>query len=114
MVMQLWDLSSRSLLTTFQFPQPISCLAWDLTERIFLAASADGSIHQMNLFRQRDFRQRDSDTGAQVPEAIGGAGVGDVIRVGEEDREARKKRLISVGYSSYFAPFEVLLILPSH
>lgn len=109
MAMQLWDLSSRSLLTTFQFPQPISCLAWDFTERIFLAASADGSIHQMNLFRQRD-----SDTGAQIPEAIGGAGVGDVIRVGEEDREAQKKRLISVGYSFYFAPFEVLLIQPSH
>ncbi|KAF8075050.1 WD40-repeat-containing domain protein [Lyophyllum atratum] len=79
---KLWDLSSRSLLTTFQFPQPISCLAWDLTERIFFAASADGSIHQMNLFRQRD-----TEKGGQFTEAIGGAGVADIIR----------KRLISVG-----------------
>ncbi|KAF9462926.1 WD40 repeat-like protein [Collybia nuda] len=88
---KLWDLSSRSLLTTFQFPQPISCLTWDLTERVFLAASEDGSIHQMNLFRQRT-----PDTGTPVAEAIGGAGINDIIRVGE-DQEARKKRLISVG-----------------
>ncbi|RDB23532.1 Pre-rRNA-processing protein IPI3 [Hypsizygus marmoreus] len=89
---KLWDLSSRSLLTTFQFPQPITHLAWDLTERIFLAASSDGSIHQMNLFRHRDTKK-----GGQFTEAIGGAGISDIIRVGEEDRETRKKRLISVG-----------------
>ncbi|KAF5373264.1 hypothetical protein D9615_007472 [Tricholomella constricta] len=89
---KLWDLSSQSLLTTFQFPQAISCLTWDLTERIFLAASADGSVHQMNLFRQRDTKK-----GGQFTEAIGGAGVSDVIRVGEENGEAQKKRLISIG-----------------
>ncbi|KAG6865701.1 hypothetical protein C0991_012517 [Blastosporella zonata] len=89
---KLWDLSSQSLLTTFQFPRPISSLAWDLTERIFMAASPDGSIHQINLFRQRDTKK-----GGQFTEAIGGAGVSDIIRVGEEDREAQKKRLISVG-----------------
>jgi pre-rRNA-processing protein IPI3 len=82
------------MLTTFQFPQPISCLAWDPTERIFWAASPDGSIHQMNLFRQRDDK-----LGGQVTEAIGGAGVSDIIRVGEM-RESQKKRLISVGYGS--------------
>ncbi|KAF9480515.1 WD40 repeat-like protein [Pholiota conissans] len=91
---KLWDLSSRSLLTTFSFPQPISHLAWDVTERLFFAASADGSIHQMNLFRERM-----SNIGGMVAEAIGGAGVTDVIRVDDdESREARKKRLISVGH----------------
>lgn len=30
-------------------------------------------------------------------EALGGAGVTDIIRVGDENDEARKKRLISVG-----------------
>jgi pre-rRNA-processing protein IPI3 len=48
----------------------------------------------MNLFRQRDDK-----LGGQVTEAIGGAGVSDIIRV-EEMRESQKKRLISVGYGS--------------
>ena len=91
---QLWDISSRSLLTTFHFPQPISYLAWEVTERLFFAASADGSIHQMNLFRERA-----SKLGGIITEAVGGGGVTDVIRVDDdESREARKKRLISVGY----------------
>lgn len=90
--LQLWDLSSRTLLTTFQFPEPISSLAWDVTERLFFAASADGSIHQMNLFRQRSDK-----AGRQIIEAVGGAGVTDIIRT-EDDREAQKKRLISVGF----------------
>ncbi|KAJ6496765.1 WD40 repeat-like protein [Mycena vulgaris] len=90
---KLWDLSTQSLLTTFQFPQPISCLAWDLTERMFFAASKDGSIHQMNLFRQREDK-----SGSHIMEAIGGAGVTDIIRVGDEDQtKAQKRRLISVG-----------------
>ncbi|KAJ7113691.1 WD40 repeat-like protein [Mycena crocata] len=90
---KLWDLASQSLLTTFQFPQPISCLAWDLTERMFFAASKDGSIHQMNMFRQREDK-----SGGHVMEAIGGAGVTDIIRVGNEDQtKAQKRRLISVG-----------------
>ncbi|CAK5267775.1 unnamed protein product [Mycena citricolor] len=89
----LWDLASQSLLTTFQFPQPISCLAWDATERLFFAASKDGSIHQMNLFKQREDK-----SGAARVDAIGGAGVTDIIRAGEEDtRKAQKRRLISVG-----------------
>ncbi|KAG5721339.1 Pre-rRNA-processing protein IPI3 [Termitomyces sp. T112] len=88
---KLWDLSSQTLLTTFQFPRSISSLAWDVTERIFMAASRDGSIHQVNLFRQRDTK-----SGGQFTEAVGGAGVNDIIRVGEEGREAQKRRLISV------------------
>ncbi|KAF9258929.1 WD40 repeat-like protein [Marasmius fiardii PR-910] len=75
---KLWDLASKSLLTTVMFPQVISSLAWDITERLFFAASSDGSIYQMNLFRER--------------EAIGGGGVSDVVRATEE---TRKERLIS-------------------
>ncbi|KAJ3517759.1 hypothetical protein NLJ89_g314 [Agrocybe chaxingu] len=90
---KLWDLSSKSLLTTFQFPQSISHLAWDVMERLFFAASADGSIYQMNLFRERA-----SKLGATVTEAVGGGGVTDIIRVEDDaSREARKRRLISVG-----------------
>lgn len=64
-----------------------------MTERLFFAASADGSIHQMNLFRERETK-----LGGIVTEAIGGGGVTDIIRVDDdENREARKKRLISVG-----------------
>jgi pre-rRNA-processing protein IPI3 len=66
-----------------------------VTERIFFAASSDseGSIHQANLFRQR----ADHSAGGAI-EAIGGAGVGDIIRVGDNDPKALKKRLITAGY----------------
>ena len=69
-------------------------MAWDVTERMFFAASADpeGSIHQVNLFRRR----ADYSAGG-VTEAVGGAGVADVIRVGEEDPKTRNKRLITIG-----------------
>jgi pre-rRNA-processing protein IPI3 len=92
MAMELWDVSSRSLLTTFQFPRPITSLVWDSTERLFFAASKDGYIHQMNLFRQRETK-----AGGQYMEAVGGGGVSDIVRVGEEGNRANKKRLISVG-----------------
>lgn len=87
-----WDLSTGTLLSTFQFPRPISCLAWDVTERLFFAASSDGSIHQVNLFKQRD------DKLSRIMEAVGGGGSTDVIRMTDEDQEAAKRRLISVGY----------------
>ena len=52
----------------------------------------------MNLFRERA-----SKLGGIVTEAVGGAGVTDIIRVDDDEtREARKKRLISVGYSFFF------------
>jgi pre-rRNA-processing protein IPI3 len=72
-------------------------LAWDITERLFFAASSstveEGAVHQVNLFRQRDDK-----LGSSVTEAVGGAGVTDVIRVGEQEPKATKKRLISVGF----------------
>jgi pre-rRNA-processing protein IPI3 len=89
---KIWDLSSKSLLTTFQYPRPITVLAWDQTERLFFAASPDGSIHQTNLFRQRE-----GNSGVRNLEAVGGAGGSDLVRVGEDVREAQKKRLISIG-----------------
>ncbi|THH13451.1 hypothetical protein EW146_g6764 [Bondarzewia mesenterica] len=89
---KLWDLSSNTLLTTFHFPHAISRIAWDITERLFFAASADGSIHQVNLFRKR------MDKGGGIAtEAVGGAGVSDIVRIGDEDPREAKKRLISVG-----------------
>lgn len=95
------------MLTTFQFPQPISYLAWDVTERLFFAASADGSIHQMNLFRERA-----SKLGGVVTEAVGGAGVTDIIQVDDDEtRESRKKRLISIGYSFLFLFFHNFFFL---
>lgn len=42
----------------------------------------------MNLFREREDK---------TLEAIGGAGVTDVVRVGDEDAKPTKKRLISAG-----------------
>ncbi|CCL99676.1 uncharacterized protein FIBRA_01697 [Fibroporia radiculosa] len=89
---KLWDLSSKSLLTTFYFPKPVSCLAWDITERLFFAASADGSIHQVNMFRQREDK-----FGSAALEAVGGAGMNDVVRIDIQDTRTAKKRLISTG-----------------
>ena len=44
------------------------------------------------------FRERESKLGGIVTEAVGGAGVTDVIRIDDDAiREARKKRLIKVG-----------------
>ncbi|KAJ4478255.1 WD40-repeat-containing domain protein [Lentinula aciculospora] len=91
---KLWDLSSRSLLTTFMFPEAISCLAWEPTERLFFAASSspEGSVYQMNLFRQLEDKTKGTAT-----EAIGGGGVNDIIRITDEYVGSQKKRLINVG-----------------
>ncbi|EIW58666.1 WD40 repeat-like protein [Trametes versicolor FP-101664 SS1] len=89
---KVWDPASKTLLTTFYFPQPIKCITWDPTERLFFAASADGSVHQVNLFRQRE----DKFSRAAM-EAVGGAGVSDVIRINDVDPKDARKRLISVG-----------------
>jgi pre-rRNA-processing protein IPI3 len=82
---KLWDISSQSLLTTFHFPKPISSTVWDITERLFFAASLDGSIYQVSLFRQRAEKHA-----GQTIEAVGGAGVSDLIRVADEDSNSRK------------------------
>jgi pre-rRNA-processing protein IPI3 len=43
--------------------------------------------------------RRQTDSAGGAIEAIGGAGVGDIVRVGDEDPKALKKRLITVGYA---------------
>ncbi|KAG6335062.1 hypothetical protein ID866_4022 [Astraeus odoratus] len=89
---KLWDLATQSLITTFHFPKPISQIVWDIAERLFFAASSDGAVHQVNLFRERD-----SKHGGKVIEAIGGAGTTDVIRIDDNVENIAKKRLITVG-----------------
>jgi pre-rRNA-processing protein IPI3 len=87
---KVWDLSTQTLLSTFQFPKAIITIAWDVTERIFFGATADGSIHQVNLFSQREDR---------FAAAVGGGGAADTIHIGDESGSTgpTKKRLISVG-----------------
>lgn len=72
------------------FTNPITCLAFEPTERTFFAASSDnaGSIHQVKLYRRREKEGR--QTGGF--EAIGGGGVSEAIRL-----DANPDRTISVG-----------------
>lgn len=92
---KIWDLSTQTLLSTFQFPKAITTIAWDTAERIFFAASGDGSIHQVNLFTQLEGR---------LTVAIGGSGAVDSVGIGDVpsfDGPIRK-RLISVGWVQDF------------
>ncbi|KAF5355330.1 hypothetical protein D9758_006052 [Tetrapyrgos nigripes] len=62
----------------------------------FFAASSEGSIYQMNLYRHREDKSKGPHT-----EAIGGGGVNDMIRVDDESTDAHnssKKRLIAIGH----------------
>lgn len=88
----MWDLATRSLITTFHFPKPIRFIVWDISERLFFASSPDGSIYQVNLFREREIK---SNAGPFI-EAVGGAGASDVVRF-DVDGTAGQKRLIDVG-----------------
>lgn len=80
------------LLTTFQFPQIIAHLVWDVTERVFFAADLDGSIHRVHLFHQRK-----NALGEMIQEAVGGGGTSDIVRVGDNDQERQKRGPIQVG-----------------
>jgi pre-rRNA-processing protein IPI3 len=86
---KVWDISTQTLLSTFQFPTAITTIAWDAAERIFFAASVDGSIHQVNMFSRREDR---------FSVAVGGGGAADPIRVWDESASIgpTEKRLISV------------------
>ncbi|EAU90595.2 pre-rRNA-processing protein IPI3 [Coprinopsis cinerea okayama7 len=89
---KVWDLASKSLLSTFEFPSPIDSLAWDLTERFFFATCNEkGSIYKIHLFRQK------TRFSGQIVEAVGGSGANDVMRIENDIIEAQKKRLIQVG-----------------
>ncbi|KZT43257.1 WD40 repeat-like protein [Sistotremastrum suecicum HHB10207 ss-3] len=89
---KMWDLATQSLLTTFVFPKPIISISMDLTERLFFGASQDGSIHQVNLYRQRKDKYSRGNF-----EPVGGEGVGESIQIAQE--EDASSRLISVGQS---------------
>lgn len=88
----MWDLATQSLITTFHFPKPIRCIVWDITERLFFASSPDGSIYQVNLFREREVK---NNAGPFI-EAIGGAGASDVIHF-DADSPTGRRRLIDIG-----------------
>lgn len=83
-MLKLWDIASRSLLATFQFPRPIQRLVWDVAERFFVGASPEGIIFQVELFKNEE------GNGRQRLEAIGGAGLSNILQVGTEDTADRK------------------------
>ncbi|PWN48790.1 WD40 repeat-like protein [Violaceomyces palustris] len=61
---KMWDVRTRSLVSTFLFPRPIQCLSLDPTERFFFASSSPPSssssstsshrIYRVDLFRKTD------------------------------------------------------------
>ncbi|GAC73539.1 WD40 repeat protein [Moesziomyces antarcticus T-34] len=59
---KMWDLRTRSLLSTFIFEQPIHRVVLDCTERFFFAATSPGSgenaVYRIDLFRKRDASSR--------------------------------------------------------
>ncbi|CCF54037.1 hypothetical protein NDA11_006354 [Ustilago hordei] len=63
---KLWDLRTRSLLSTFIFQQSIHRVHLDCTERFFFAATSpdsnDNLIYRIDLFRKRDASSRMVET----------------------------------------------------
>lgn len=64
----IWDLSTQTLLTTFVFPKPITCLVIDSAERIFYAGTNQGEIYSVNLYGSSNENFSES-----FQEAIGGS-----------------------------------------
>ncbi|KAH8832482.1 WD40-repeat-containing domain protein [Flagelloscypha sp. PMI_526] len=100
---KLWDLSApptSALLTTFQFPSPISSLAFDAAERFFFAGSqptkdgSSGVVYRMDLFTKKSLGIANGNSG-EVLNAIGGMGSLDIIRMGLEDEEGKRRISIS-------------------
>ncbi|KAG4301786.1 hypothetical protein PCK1_001762 [Pneumocystis canis] len=46
----IWDLCTQSLLTTFVFQDPVTCLALDPAERAFYAGTDQGNIYLVDLY----------------------------------------------------------------
>lgn len=63
---KLWDLRTRSQLSTFVFEQPIHRVVLDCTERFFFAATSPNSeqslVYRIDLFRKRDGASRMVET----------------------------------------------------
>ena len=73
-----------------------------MTERLFFASSSseDGSIHQVNLFKQKEDKFARSGL-----EAVGGAGVADIIRIdGEGQGEAGHKLTVKFSVCQLVPP----------
>ncbi|KAG8987017.1 Pre-rRNA-processing protein ipi3 [Tulasnella sp. JGI-2019a] len=91
---KLWDTSTKTLLSTFLFPRPISIVVLDPAERMLFAASSDGFIHQVNLLTERkDHMGRNTS----VMEAVSGLSPSDVTRMDDNEQGSNLKRLITVG-----------------
>jgi pre-rRNA-processing protein IPI3 len=90
----VWDLATKSLLSTFHLPSPLQHLILDPTERAFFAASnlPTGEVYQFNLFQPRKNPLGHEDQDMEI-EAMGGHGRGDVIRVEVDSDAARRKRI---------------------
>lgn len=65
----------------------------DPTERVFFAASPEGQVHQVNLYRP--YANKISHHFDSM-EAVGGGGHGSAELIALEE-DAEKKRLISIG-----------------
>ncbi|THH10360.1 hypothetical protein EW145_g1398 [Phellinidium pouzarii] len=91
---KLWDLSSRTLLTTFLFPSPIHSLAFEIAERTFFAASsaANSTGHGGAVYQVKLFRRRNAQSSRPSVEALGGGGISEAIRL-----DADPKGMIFVG-----------------
>lgn len=66
----------------------------DPEERTLFAASPDGFIHQVKLFRERKDHM---NKGTGAIEALGGLGPSDAIRVDDDEQGSQVKRQISIG-----------------
>ncbi|KTW28903.1 hypothetical protein T552_01531 [Pneumocystis carinii B80] len=65
----VWDLNTQSLLTTFVFPKPITCLVVDPAERAFYAGNDQGDVYLVDLYGIAQEKSLES-----FYEAIGGSG----------------------------------------
>lgn len=104
MASKIWDIRTRSLLSTFLFPSPIYRIALDPSERFFFASTSpsssqasssssststtSGRIYRVDLFKRRAEAAGHGATLGDLAtgwEARGGGGLGDVERVKAED-----------------------------
>jgi pre-rRNA-processing protein IPI3 len=97
--LQAWDLASKTLLSTFHLPSPLSHLVLDPSERMIYAASTSttGEIYQINLFQPRENPLTSHDDMEMEYEALGGGGRGDIIRIEVDSGSARRKRVFDTG-----------------
>ncbi|KAG4305411.1 hypothetical protein PORY_000967 [Pneumocystis oryctolagi] len=64
----VWDLGTQSLLTTFVLQNPVTCLTIDPTEKAFYAGTDAGNIYLVDLYRPSEENSSES-----FYEAVGGS-----------------------------------------